>query len=101
MFGAVDTSRREFVAGIALLGASSLLGGKGDTAAAQTSQPTTRADWSADDRKKAVDRLVSYFGNTAPQLLRPAEGVLAHPSIACSLPGKRYATNLWDWEERW
>jgi putative isomerase len=26
---------------------------------------------------------------------------LSHPSIACSLPGKQYSTNLWDWDTYW
>jgi putative isomerase len=38
---------------------------------------------------------------TAPQLLRPADGILVHPSVACSLPGKRYSTQLWDWDTYW
>jgi putative isomerase len=57
--------------------------------------------WSADARKEASDQLLTYFGKTAPQLLRPAEGLLVQPSIACSLPGKRYSTNLWDWDTYW
>jgi putative isomerase len=44
---------------------------------------------------------VDYFAKTAPQLLRPAEGVLTHPSIAPSLPGKQYSTSLWDWDTYW
>ena len=95
------TSRREFVAGVALLGASSLVGGGTDLAAAPGSQPVSSSSWSGEARKEASDQLLHYFGTTAPQLLRPAEGILVHPSIACSLPGKRYSTNLWDWDTYW
>ena len=28
-------------------------------------------------------------------------GFLTHPSISCSLPGKAYSTNLWDWDTYW
>ena len=65
------------------------------------SQPIPVSSWSADDRKAASAQLLDYFGKTAPRLLRPAEGTLAHPSIACSLPGKQYSTNLWDWDTYW
>ena len=52
-------------------------------------------------RKAATDKLIAYFTSTAPQLLRPAEGLLQHPSIAPSLPGKQYSTELWDWDTLW
>ncbi len=45
--------------------------------------------------------LLAYFATTAPQLLRPAEGILQHPSISPSLPGKQYSTSLWDWDTYW
>ena len=95
------TSRREFLAGVALLGASSLVSASTDLVATLASQPSSDSSLSADDRKAAVGQLLDYFGKAAPQLLRPAEGILAHPSIACSLPGKRYATQLWDWDTYW
>ena len=95
------TSRREFLAGVAVLGASSLVGASADFVPAPASQPRSGSSWSADDRKVANDQLLKYFGKTAPRLLRAAEGTLAHPSIACSLPGKQYSTNLWDWDTYW
>lgn len=52
-------------------------------------------------RRAALDQLIAYFSHTGPQLLRPAEGVLKYPSIAPSLPGRQYATNLWDWDTLW
>src|ERR1039458_7850861 len=96
-----NTSRRKFLAGMALLGASSLVRGSTGLLPAPASQPGSDSWWSSDARKAATDQLLDYFGKTAPQLLRPAEGILLHPSIACSLPGKRYATQLWDWDTYW
>jgi putative isomerase len=96
-----NTSRREFLAGMALLGASSLVGASADLVPASVGQPNSDSPWSADDRKAATDRLLNYFGKTATQLLRPADGILLHPSIACSLPGERYSTQLWDWDTYW
>ena len=84
-----------------MLGASSLVRGSTDLVPAPASQPISGSSWSSDARKEATGQLLNYFGKTAPQLLRPAEGVLAHPSIACSLPGKRYSTSLWDWDTYW
>jgi len=95
------TSRREFVAGVALLGASSLVRASTDLAAAPTSQPVPGSSWSSDARKQASDQLLNYFGKTAPKLLRPAQGILEQPSIAPSLPGKAYSTSLWDWDTYW
>ena len=70
-------------------------------AAAPATPPASNSLWSSDARKAASDQLLHYFAKTAPQLLRPADGILVHPSIACSLPGKAYATNLWDWDTLW
>ncbi|HUZ06945.1 MAG TPA: hypothetical protein VMV89_05595, partial [Candidatus Paceibacterota bacterium] len=86
-----NSSRREFLTGMALLGAATLVRGGPDLVPAPASQPISDPSWPADARKEATAQLLNYFGKTAPQLLRPAEGILAHPSIACSLPGKRYA----------
>jgi putative isomerase len=45
--------------------------------------------------------LLDYFRDSGPKLLRPAQGLFSHPSIAPSLPGKRYAAELWDWDTLW
>jgi putative isomerase len=84
-----------------LLGASSLLRGSTDLVSAPAGQPIPASSWSSDDRNKASDQLLDYFGRTAPRLLRPAEGILVHPSIAPSLPGRQYSTSLWDWDTYW
>jgi putative isomerase len=96
-----ETSRREFLAGMALLGASTLVPASANAVPTPGGQPNTGPLLSSEERKEATGQLLDYFGKTAPQLLRPAEGILTHPSIACSLPGKRYSTQLWDWDTYW
>jgi len=89
-----NMTRREMVTGLALLGASTVLR---EAARFRGRRPATR-------RQPCIVRsgppagpgqLLDYFAKTAPQLLRPAEGILQHPSIAPSLPGKQYSTSLW------
>jgi hypothetical protein len=46
-----------------------------------------QAIWSSPaERTEAVANLRNYFHANAPQLLRPAQGVLRFPSISPSLP---------------
>jgi putative isomerase len=96
-----NPSRREFLTGMALLGASSFARGASNLAPASITQPGSNPSRSPDAPRAATGPLLDYFARTAPQLLRPIGGVLTHPSIACSLPGKRYATQLWDWDTYW
>jgi putative isomerase len=86
---------------VALLGAASPLRGSTDLVPARANKASSDSSWTSDERKEASDQLLAYFGKAAPQLLRPAEGILAHPSIAPSLPGKEYSTSLWDWDTYW
>lgn len=88
-------SRRDVLASLAMAGASSLT--SHDLLSAQTKQMPL----SSSARKQAGGDLLNYFKGTAPQLLRPAEGILLHPSISPSLPGKEYSTSLWDWDTLW
>ncbi|MGH9345099.1 MAG: MGH1-like glycoside hydrolase domain-containing protein [Terriglobia bacterium] len=96
-----NLTRRDFLAGVAAAGASSLAGPRdGEFADAQSgAAPLTGARPGAS--KMAADGLTDYFRGVAPKLLRPAEGVLRHPSISPSLPGKAYSTQLWDWDTYW
>ncbi len=96
-----QTTRRDFFTGMALLGAASVLRGKTDSAPVSPNQPNLAPVFSGEGRQKAAKQLLDYFGQAAPQLLRPAEGVFAHSRIACSLPGAAYSTNLWDWDTYW
>jgi putative isomerase len=56
---------------------------------------------SAAERNQDAAALRGYFAAIAPQLLRAADGILKHPSISPSLPGKQYSTQLWDWDTLW
>jgi putative isomerase len=87
--------------GLALLGASTVLRGSGEVPPALSGNSPSGSLLSADARQQAGGQLLDYFAKTAPQLLRPAEGVRKFPSIACSLPGKAYGTSLWDWDTYW
>src|SRR5580704_4324638 len=91
-------SRRDVLASLALAGASSLAGGSD-----RSSPPpaTVTALLSADERRQHAAALLRYFGANAPLLLRAPDGILKHPSVAPSLPGKTYSTNLWDWDTLW
>ena len=91
-------SRREVLASFVATGASALAPSATLTSlAAVTTQPAL----SLSARKAAAAKLLAYFKGTAPELLRPAQGVLRHPSISPSLPGKEYSTSLWDWDTYW
>lgn len=48
-----------------------------------------------------IAALVQYFHSHARDLLRPAAGVLRHPSISPSLPRAVYSSDLWDWDTLW
>jgi putative isomerase len=77
------TSRRDVLAGLTAVGAASLVPAFGQ------------------QRQASAAVLLDYFAANAPQLLRPPAGILKYPSISPSLPGKRYATQLWDWDTLW
>ena len=92
-------SRRNVISALAAAGASSVL--PSGAYARTPDPPVSPPPLTAPARKEAQDRLLAYFAGTAPQLLRPAEGILTHPSVAPSLPGKVYSTSLWDWDTYW
>jgi len=74
--------------------------GMGAAAATAASRGVAQAASNAAERA-GRERLLAYFARIAPQLLRPAEGALLYPSIAPTLPGKAYSTELWDWDTYW
>jgi putative isomerase len=90
--------RRDIMKGLALTGSLPIIGAIAKGAAANQDAPPVP---SPDQRKQARALLMDYFKGTLPLLLRPAEGVLKHPSVAPSLPGKTYSTSLWDWDTLW
>jgi putative isomerase len=97
----LNKSRREFLAGVALLGASSLVRGSTNSPSPSIDQPASGSSSLSGSGQQASEQLRGYLAKTVPQLLRDAQGVLQHPSIACSLPGKQYSTSLWDWDTYW
>src|SRR6266702_5956853 len=85
-----------------MLGTSSFARGGSQATQPEATSPTgKRPILSTSARNESRERLLSYFAKTAPQLLRPPQGILQHPSIAPSLPGKEYSTSLWDWDTLW
>ena len=67
----------------------------------QSSAASNAALLSNDERRQRADALLYYFAESAPKLLRDPVGILKHPSVAPSLPGKMYSTELWDWDTLW
>lgn len=95
-----NLTRRNFLAGVTATSAFSLSGNRnGAFAAAQTSDAPSAAASRGDN--ETGEKLVGYFKDVAPKLLRSPQGVLRHPSISPSLPGKAYSTQLWDWDTYW
>lgn len=95
----IDISRRQAIAALTASGATALM----RTASAE--RPEVHAGKAAalspTERHGFAEALLDYFGEKAPELLRPADGILKHPSVAPALPGKTYSTNLWDWDTLW
>ncbi|HTX65755.1 MAG TPA: hypothetical protein VMD31_08270, partial [Opitutaceae bacterium] len=91
-------SRRGMLTGLAATGATALLARR--LPAAETPEAAAPVLAPA-DRQPARDRLIAYFSQVAPQLLRPPQGILSRPNISPSLPGKQYSATLWDWDTLW
>ncbi|MHB1768904.1 MAG: hypothetical protein ACYCUV_13770, partial [Phycisphaerae bacterium] len=81
-------SRRNLLAGLAMAGVASFgdsVNGNGAQAAGLPPGPTapdSKPILSPVARKAAAEKLLTYFHRVAPQLLRPAQGLLRHPSIS-------------------
>jgi putative isomerase len=92
-------SRRDVLAGLAASGAASIA-----TAFGERPQTSTSGDaslLSSGERSEHADALLRYFAANAPLQLWAPDGILKHPSISQSLPGKNYSTQLWDWDTLW
>jgi len=92
-------SRRNVLAGLAASSAAAIATARSE--ARQSPAPSNAALLSDDERGEHASALLRYFAANAAQLLRAPDGILKHPSVAPSLPGKRYSTNLWDWDTLW
>jgi putative isomerase len=93
-------SRRSLINTVALAGGAMVVPAGAGAASGQGGQAKLRAA-SVSERRKAAEPLVAYFKQTAPKLLRPAQGTFRHPTIAPALPGKQYSAELWDWDTLW
>jgi putative isomerase len=92
-------SRRDLLAGLVASGAASIVTARSEPR--PTSAASNTALFSGEERRQCADALLRYFAEIAPQLLRAPDGILKYPSVAPSLPGKTYSTNLWDWDTLW
>jgi putative isomerase len=92
-------SRRTALTGLAASSAASALAALGEPR--QTAVAANQPFLSGDVRRQHAEILRAYFAVNAPQLLRAPDGILKHPSISPSLPGKQYSTQLWDWDTLW
>ena len=92
-------SRRDVLAGLAASSAASIV--KAHTEQRQNSVASSAVLLSVEERRQHADALLRYFAANAPLLLRAPDGILKHPSVAPSLPGKAYSTSLWDWDTLW
>ena len=92
-------SRRSVLAGLAASGA--LLASPSNALAGDSQAESGSSILSQEERRRSANALLHYFAESAPKLLRDPAGILKHPSIAPSLPGKTYSTNLWDWDTLW
>lgn len=97
----MDFTRRDMLAALAITGASSLPWHNDRGLPQAESNRESHTQLLPGAREEATNKLVAYFNSAAPKLLRPAEGILRHPSISPSLPGKAYSTELWDWDTYW
>lgn len=92
-------SRRDVLAGLAASSAASLVAIRDEQRQGIGAGNSIRL--SEGERRRHANALIQYFANVAPQLLRAPDGVLSHPGVAPSLPGKEYSTNVWDWDTLW
>ncbi len=92
-------SRRDVLAGLVASSAASFVTARGEMRPDMAASNATLM--SGDERRKRADALLHYFAANAPLLLRAPDGILKHPCIAQSVPGKTYSTQLWDWDTLW
>jgi len=99
MKGLNHISRRSVLAGLAASGALSL--SPSNSLAGDSQGVAGSPILSQEARRRSADALLHYFAECAPKLLRDPAGILEHPSVAPTLPGEAYSTNLWDWDTLW
>ena len=92
-------SRREALTGLTASSVAALVIAHSEERPSAAANKT--ALLSGQERRQRADALLRYFAENAPLLLRGPDGILKYPSVAPSLPGKRYSTSLWDWDTLW
>jgi putative isomerase len=92
-------SRRDVLAGLAASSAASMATAFGEQP--QASAAGDAAVVSSGERRRQADALLRYFAANAPLMLWAPDGILKHPSVSQSLPGRNYSTQLWDWDTLW
>jgi len=92
-------SRRDVLAGLAASSAAAIVTAHDEPGPGPITNDS--ALLSDDERRQRAEALLRYFAANAPQLLRAPDGILKHPSIAQTVPGKTYSTQLWDWDTLW
>jgi putative isomerase len=92
-------SRRDVLAGLSASSVAFIVTARGEQR--QSPAASKPALLSSEERRKHADALLRYFAANAPQMLRAPDGLLKHPSIAQTIPGKHYSTELWDWDTLW
>ena len=92
-------SRRDVLAGLAASSAASFVTTRSEEL--QSTATSETALLTGDERRRRVDALLSYFVASAPQMMWAPDGILKHPSVSQSVPGKTYSTQLWDWDTLW
>lgn len=92
-------SRRSVLAGLVAASAASIIPARAEER--QGSASSNTALLTGEERRHHADALLHHFAQSAPLLLRAPSGILRHPSIAQSAPGKAYSTQFWDWDTLW
>ncbi len=92
-------SRRDVLSGLAAAGAASIVSAHSEPR--QSSISSDPALLPIEERRQHADALLRHFAASAPRLLWAPDGILKYPSVAQSLPGKSYSTQLWDWDTLW
>jgi putative isomerase len=92
-------SRRDVLAGLAASSAASIVPARGEEI--RDSAVSNAVLLTVEERRRHANALLRYFASIGQQLLRAPDGLLKHPSIAQTTPGKQYSTQLWDWDTLW
>lgn len=94
-------SRRQMLSGMTALGVTSATKVRSTVAPSEALAAAWVQPQASRRYTQAAAAVTTYCSRIARKLLRPAGGIFRYPSIAISLPGKTYSTQLWDWDTLW